>query len=221
MRGDLLPRVISSESEKSFSLAVKKKRESIGKRETPYSIRFEITSFHSGRKSERATKKRPQLHLGGRYGKCSLPIPFYSAARANLRSFGAPPSIGRRESRIPAPKPFPCEKEAMQEYRFLVPSFRAKARNLFRWRSRRNVRASENGKRRTPYAPRSRCFIRAGKSERLTKKRPQLHLGGRYGKMLLTHSFLFRCESQPPPLRGTSFHRKEGEPHPRTKAFPA
>ena len=52
----------------------------------------------------------------------------------------------------------------MQEYRFLVPSFRAKARNLFRWRSRRNGRASENGKRRTPYAPGSRCFIWALKS---------------------------------------------------------
>ena len=37
----------------------------------------------------------------------------------------------------------------------------------------------------------------------------------------LIHSFLFRCVSQPPPLRGTSFHRKEGEPHPRAKAFPA
>ena len=38
--------IISSASEKSFSLAVKKKRESIGKRETRYSIRFEITSFY-------------------------------------------------------------------------------------------------------------------------------------------------------------------------------
>ena len=37
-----------------------------------------------------------------------------------------------------------------------------------------------------------------------------LCLGRRYEKMLLTHSFLFRCVSQPPPLRGTSFHRKEG-----------
>ena len=43
--------VISSASEKSFSFAVKKKRESIGKRETRYSIRFEITSFHSGIKN--------------------------------------------------------------------------------------------------------------------------------------------------------------------------
>ena len=52
----------------------------------------------------------------------------------------------------------------MQEYRFLVPSFRAKARNLFRWRSRRNGRASENGKHGTPYALGSRCFIWALKS---------------------------------------------------------
>ena len=43
-----------------------------------------------------------------------------------------------------------------------------------------------------------------------TQKRA-LCLGRRYEKMLLTHSFLFRCVSQPPPLRGTSFHRKEGE----------
>ena len=49
------------------------------------------------------------------------------------------------------------------------------------------------------------------------------HMGSRkrqYEKMLLIHSFLFRYVSQPPPLRGTSFHRKEGEPCPRTKAFP-
>ena len=37
--------------------------------------------------------------------------------------------------------------------------------------------------------------------------------------MLLPHSFLFRFVSQPPPLRGTSFQRKEGEPCPCTKAF--
>ena len=95
------------------------------------------------------------------------------------------------------------------------------ARNFFRLRSRRNGRASENGKHGTPYALRSQRFIRAGKRERFTKKHPRLCLRGHYEKMLLTHSFLFRCVSQPPPLRGTSFHRKEGEPHPRTKAFPA
>ena len=101
---------------------------------------------------------------------------------------------------------------------FPVPSFRAKARNLFRLRSIRNGRASENGKH-TPYAPRSRRFKQAGKANGQRKKHPRLCLGGRYEKMLLTHSFLFRCVSQPPPLRGTSFHRKEGEPCPCIKAF--
>ena len=57
MRGDLLPRVISSESEKSFSLAVNKKREGIGKWETRYSIRSELTAFHL------AIKKSPESSL--------------------------------------------------------------------------------------------------------------------------------------------------------------
>ena len=63
MRGDLLTRVISSASEKSFSFAVKKKRESIGKWETRYSIRSWFTAFHSRRKHERSTKSS----LGGVY----------------------------------------------------------------------------------------------------------------------------------------------------------
>ena len=79
----------------------------------------------------------------------------------------------------------------------------------------RNGRASENGKRRTPYASESRRFKQAGKANGQRKKHPRLCLGGRYEKMLLTHSCLFRCVSQPPPLRGTSFHRKEGESCPR------
>ena len=89
MRGDLLTRVISSESEKSFSFAVKKKQEGIGKRETPYSIHSGITAFHS-RREKRAINEKSTL--GG-------------AWEANLRPFGAPPSIGRRESRVPASLP--------------------------------------------------------------------------------------------------------------------
>jgi len=89
MRGDLLTRVISSESEKSFSFAVKKKQENIGKRETPYSIHSGITAFHSRRKKRAVNEKST---LGGTW-------------EANLRPFGAPPSIGRRESRVPASLP--------------------------------------------------------------------------------------------------------------------
>ena len=59
MRGDLLTRVISSESEKSFSFAVKKKQENIGKRETPYSIHSWLTAFHSRRKKRAVNEKAP------------------------------------------------------------------------------------------------------------------------------------------------------------------
>ena len=89
MRGDLLTRVISSASEKSFSFAVKKKWAGIGKRETRYSIRSEITAFHSRREKRTVNEKST---LGG-------------AWEANLRPFGAPPSIGRRESRVSASLP--------------------------------------------------------------------------------------------------------------------
>ena len=60
---------------------------------------------------------------------------------ANLRPFGAPPSMGRRENTDSSPS-----------------SFRAKARNLFRsWEGKRCER---NGKRETPYSlrPQKRCF---------------------------------------------------------------
>ena len=68
-----------------------------------------------------------------------------------------------------------------------VPSFRAKARNLFRLRSRRNGRASENGKHGTPYALGSRRFIREGNSERSTKS----SLGGVYEERLFVIAMLF------------------------------
>ncbi len=59
----------------------------------------------------------------------------------------------------------------------------------------------------------------AGSSAVNHAQKRALCLGRRYEEMLLTHSFLFSCVSQPPPLRGTSFHRKEGEPCPGI-AFP-
>ena len=55
--------VISSESEKSFSFAVKKKRESIGKWEIRYSIRSEITAFHSRRKQRAVNEKLSRRRL--------------------------------------------------------------------------------------------------------------------------------------------------------------
>ena len=55
--------VISSASEKSFSFAVKKKRESIGKWEAPYSIRSWLTAFHSRRKQQAVNEKLSRRRL--------------------------------------------------------------------------------------------------------------------------------------------------------------
>ena len=75
--------VISSESEKSFSFAVKNRGEERdhGKHRTPCSA-------------------------GCRYVKGLSRIPFHPAAGANLRPFGAPPSGGRREYANLRPHPF-------------------------------------------------------------------------------------------------------------------
>ncbi len=75
--------VISSESEKSFSFAVKNRGEERdhGKHRTPCSA-------------------------GCRYVKGLSRIPFHPAAGANLRPFGAPPSGGRRECAAFPPRPF-------------------------------------------------------------------------------------------------------------------
>ena len=106
----------------------------------------------------------------------------YIKSEARLRIILAPSSgRGRRAKRggvgIPA-----CENAASRANRCpfrahsLLPasSFRAKARNLFRLRSRKDVRRGITG-----------------------------------NTVLPTTSS--RIESQPPPLRGTSFQRKEGE----------
>ena len=57
----------------------------------------------------------------------------------------------------------------------------------FRLRSRRNGRASENGKHGTPYALGSRRFIREGNSEQSTKN----SLGGVYEERLFVIAMFF------------------------------
>ena len=75
--------VISSESEKSFSFAVKNRGEE---------------RDHG--------KHRTLCSAGCRYMKGLSRIPFHPAAGANLRPFGAPPSGGRRECAAFPPRPF-------------------------------------------------------------------------------------------------------------------
>ena len=147
MRGDLLRRVISSASEKSFSFAVKKKQEGIGKRETPYSIHSGITAFHSRREKRTVNEKST---LGG-------------AWEANLRPFGAPPSIGRRESRVPASLPHTVISSTSEKsFSFAV---KKKRESIGKWE--------------TPYSIRFgiTAFQAGRKSERSTKKAPSTVLG--------------------------------------------
>ena len=148
MRGDLLTRVISSESEKSFSFAVMK--EMGGHRKTGntvlHTLRDHGVSFAKG-KANGKRKKHPRRCLG------SQPPP--------LRGTSFHRKEGESCPRIASP------------YRH----FERKREIFFVCGHERNRRASENGKRRTPYTLGSRRFIREGKSERSTKKAPSAVLG--------------------------------------------
>ena len=90
------------------------------------------------------------------------------------------------------------------------------ARNPFRLRQTVHMRVNGNGK---PvfHALWDTVFHADGSAELVRKRREQRSLGCARDddtrKCALPIPFLFRCVSQPPPLRGTSFHRKEGEPH--------
>ena len=98
---------------------------------------------------------------------------------------------------------------------FSALSFRANARNLFRSRLRRSGRKAENGKHRTAWDWGSRCFMQTAlrrKTETGNEKDPSAALGMTKRERYISHSLSIRCGSQPPPLRGTSFQGKEGEP---------
>ena len=81
MRGDLLTRVISSESEKSFSFAVMK--EMGGHRKTGNTVLHTLRDHGVSFAKETASGQRKSA-LGcaweGDMRKCSFSIPFYSAA---------------------------------------------------------------------------------------------------------------------------------------------
>ena len=68
-----------------------------------------------------------------------------------------------------------------------------------------------------------RCFMQTAlrrKTETGNEKDPSAALGMTKRERHISHSFSTHSESQPPPLRGTSFQRKEGECRfPYSKAF--
>ena len=97
--------------------------------------------------------------------------------------------------------------------RLLASSFRAKARNLFR--SRSGKRGDDDGSREAPHSLRRGITVLHANS--FTKENGN----GKRKRSLdcarddntredVSHSFSTYSVSQPPPLRGTSFHGKEG-----------
>ena len=131
------------------------------------------------------------------------PISFQTASGANLHPFGAAPSEGRRE----------CAAFSIAKPPSHTSSFRAKARNLFRSRSGEAVR---RGERETPHSLRlgSTVFHAESFTKENGNGKRKRSLGcarddeTREG---ISHIlFLTYGGRQPPPLRGTSFQRKEG-----------
>ena len=152
-----------------------------GKRETPYSLRPPKRCFMQTvprRKENTANEKDPSAALGMTIRDNAPPTRLSVLCDANLRPFGAPPSIGRREnaaSRAPHEDGFRYENAASPHS-----SFRAKARNLFRSRSRKDVRGAGNGKPSAPCAPKKRCFMQTAprrKKNTANEKDPSAALG--------------------------------------------
>ena len=76
----------------------------------------------------------------------------------------------------------------------------------------RHGRTADNGKHRTPCDVGTRCFMQTAlrrKTETGNEKDPSAALGMTKRGKATSHFFSFRYGSQPPPLRGTSFQRKE------------
>ena len=78
----------------------------------------------------------------------------------------------------------------------------------------KDVRIAASGKHRAPSESEGRCFMQTAlrkKKETGNEKDPSAALGMTKRGKATSHFFSFRYGSQPPPLRGTSFQRKEVE----------
>ena len=86
-----------------------------GKREAPCSLRPPKTVFHADRSTQEKEHVKRKRSLGcARDDDTRIPLParFSSRCDANLRPFGAPPSMGRREN---AASQTPHEKDLRYE----------------------------------------------------------------------------------------------------------
>ena len=127
-----------------------------GKRETPCSLRpqkryFMQTAPH--RKRNTANEKDPSAALGMTIRECLFPThDFHPAAMPTSAPSGH--LLPWEGGRMPLP----------------LSSFRAKARNLFRSRSKKDVRGAGNGKPSAPCAPKKRCFMQENEGKKHLKQ---------------------------------------------------
>ena len=121
---------------------------------------------------------------------------------------------------LPAPRFDKCTREYRTLYRYFeeaAPPYRhfEQKREIFYVRGRSGkVRTTDKGKHRTPCNVGTRCFMQTAlrrKRETRNEKDPSAALGMTKRGKATSHFFSFRYGSQPPPLRGTSFQRKEGD----------
>ncbi len=161
-----------------------------GKRETPCSLRPEKRCFMQTapyRKRNTANEKDPSAALGMTIRECLFPThDFHPAAMPTSAPSGhlLPWEGGRIPlHRLPMKKTYDTrmpppyrhfEHGAVKPPRRIAPSpvssFRAKARNLFRSRSKKDVRGAGNGKPSAPCAPKKRCFMQAVSCRKMKEK---------------------------------------------------
>ena len=173
----------------------------------------------------------------------NAPLPRLSSrCDTNLRPFGAPPSMGRREnaaSQTPHKEGLQHENAASPHMTFIplreptsAPSDRLlpkegggiplprihhfeRKREIFFVRGKaKDVRGTASEKHPAPCAPEERYFMQTTphrKRNTANEKDPSAALGMTIREYRLSAQLSVLCESQPPPLWGTSFHRKEGE----------
>ena len=105
------------------------------------------------RKRNTANEKDPSAALGMTIRECLFPThDFHPAAMPTSAPSGH--LLPWEGGRMPLP----------------LSSFRAKARNLFRSRSKKDVRGAGNGKPSAPCAPKKRCFMQAVSCRKMKEK---------------------------------------------------
>ena len=105
------------------------------------------------RKKNTANEKDPSVALGMTIRECLFPThDFHPAAMPTSAPSGH--LLPWEGGRMPLP----------------LSSFRAKARNLFRSRSKKDVRGAGNGKPSAPCAPKKRCFMQENEGKKHLKQ---------------------------------------------------